>query len=261
MKNPEFSIITICHNAAANLEQTIQSVLCQNYKNLEYIIIDGKSTDATAKILDKYKADIDHLTSEPDKGIADAMNKGLKQASGNWILFLHAGDYLLSEDTISTVQAYIQKNFGYDIYAFNILFGDSNRWMEKQSKGFRPWINIKTQFQHQGAVCSGRVFQKVGNFDTGYKIAVDYDWFLRAYRAGSRAKIINETISFMRNDGISSQVDEDNLKLRLSEEKSIHYKHCRSWFLKAGYAVWWRLYPFYKLRKYGLMEKQESEKS
>ena len=59
MKTPKFSIITICYNAAANLEQTIQSVLCQNYKNLEYIIIDGKSTDATATILDKYKSDID----------------------------------------------------------------------------------------------------------------------------------------------------------------------------------------------------------
>ena len=260
-KFPKFSVITICHNAAARLEQTIQSVLCQNYKNLEYIIIDGKSTDATATILDKYRADIDYLTSEPDKGIADAMNKGLKYSAGDWILFLHAGDYLLSCDIISTVQAYIQKNLGYDIYAFNILFGDSNCWLERQSKGFRPWINIKTQFQHQGAVCSGQVFQKVGSFDTGYKIAVDYDWFLRAYRAGARAKIINEAISFMRNDGISSQIDEDNLKLRLSEEKSIHYRHCNSWLLKAGYAVWWRLYPFYKLRKYGLMAKQESEKS
>ena len=133
--------------------------------------------------------------------------------------------------------------------------------MEKQSKGFQAWINIKTQFQHQSTICSDRIFQKIGNFDTDYKIAMDYDWFLRAYRAGSRAKTINEAISFMTNDGISSQVDEDNLKLRLSEEKSIHYKHCCSWLLKAGYAVWWRLYPFYKLRKYGLMAKQESEKS
>ena len=261
MKTPEFSIVTVCYNAAVNLEQTIQSVLCQDYKNLEYIVIDGQSVDATATILDKYKADIDHLTSEPDKGIADAMNKGLKYAAGDWILFLHAGDYLLSSDTISTVQAYIQKNSGYDIYAFNILFGNSKRWVERQSRGFRPWINIKTQFQHQGAVCSDRVFQKIGNFDTDYKIAVDYDWFLRAYRTGARAKTINEAVSFMRNDGISSQADKDNLRLRLSEEKSIHYRHCNSWLLKAVYAIWWRLYTFYKFRKYGLMAKQECEKS
>ena len=256
MKIPKFSIVTVCYNAATNLEQTIQSVLCQDYKNLEYIVIDGKSADATATILNKYKTDIDCLISEPDKGIADAMNKGLKQASGDWILFLHAGDYLLSDDNISIAQAYIQKNFGYDIYAFNILFGDSNRWVEKQSKGFRPWINVKTQFQHQGAVCSDQIFQKIGNFDTDYKIAVDYDWFLRAYRAGSRARTVDKAISFMRNDGISSQVDKNNLRLRLSEEKSIHYKHCYSWLLKAGYTIWWRLYPLYKLRKYGLMAKK-----
>ena len=73
MKTPKFSIITICYNAAAQLEQTIQSVLCQDCTNLEYILVDGASTDSTAAILDKYNTDIDHLISEPDDGIADAM--------------------------------------------------------------------------------------------------------------------------------------------------------------------------------------------
>ena len=213
MKHPQFSIITVCYNADTHLEQTIQSVLYQDYANLEYIVIDGKSTDTTAIILDKYRANIDHITCEPDKDIADAMNKGLKRASGDWLLFLNAGDYLLFKNTISMALAHIQKNPSYDIYAFNTRFGDSNHWVQKQSRGFHPWINFKTQFQHQGSICSDRIFQKVGNFDAGYKIAMDYDWFLRAYRAGSRAKTINEAISFMRNDGISSQVDRDTLKL------------------------------------------------
>ena len=167
MKHPQFSIITVCCNADTHLEQTIQSVLCQNYPNLEYIVIDGKSTDTTATILDKYKAKIDHLTSETDKGIADAMNKGLKAASGDWILFLHAGDYLLSKNTISLALAHIQKNPGYDIYAFNILFGDSNRWVEKQAKGFQPWINFKIGFPNQGVICSDQIFERIGNFDIG----------------------------------------------------------------------------------------------
>ena len=261
MKTPKFSIITICYNAAAHLEQTIQSVLRQDCANLEYILVDGASTDSTAAILDKYNTDIDHLISEPDDGIADAMNKGLKHASGDWLLFLHAGDYLLFDNAISMVLTHIQKNPGYDIYAFNILFGDSNQWIEKQSRGFRSWINFKTQFQHQGTICNDRIFKKVGNFDTGYKIAMDYDWFLRAYRAGSRAKTINEAISFMRNNGISSQLNSDTLKLRLSEEKSIHYAHCRSWILKAGYALWWRLYPLYKLNKHEPTAKRNNEQS
>ena len=250
MKHPQFSIITVCYNASIHLEQTIQSILCQDYTHLEYIVIDGKSTDATATILDKYKTKINHITSEPDKGIADAMNKGLKHASGDWLLFLHAGDYLLSGRTISMVLENIQKNPGYDIYAFSTLFGESKQWAEKQSRGFHPWINVKTQFQHQGAICSDRIFQKIGNFDTDYKIAMDYDWFLRAHRAGSRARTVNEAISFMRNDGISSRLDKDTLTLRLSEEKSIHHAHCHSWLLRAGYALWWRLYPLYKLSKH-----------
>lgn len=257
MNFPQFSVITICYNAATHLEQTIQSVLCQNYPNLEYIVIDGKSTDSTAIILDKYKRDIDYLISEPDQGIADAMNKGLKRISGDWILFLHAGDYLLSGDSISLAQRCIQKKPGYDIYAFNILFGDANQWMEKKSKGFQSLINIKTQFKHQGAISSCQIFQKVGNFDAGYRIAMDYDWFLRAYRSGSRARTVNKAISFMRNNGISSRLDKEILSLRLSEEKSIHYAHCHSWLLRAIYAVWWRLYPLYKLGKHWLMKKSE----
>lgn len=260
MKHPQFSIVTVCQNAATHLEQTIQSVLYQDYADLEYIVIDGKSTDATATILDKYKAKIDHITSETDKGIADAMNKGLKRASGYWILFLHAGDFLLSNDSISIARSYIQKNSGYDIYTFNILFGDSNHWVEKQSRGFHPWTNFKFGFPHQGIICSNQIFQRIGNFDTDYKINMDYDLFLRAYRAGSRAKIINKAISFMRNNGISSRLDKETLSLRLSEEKSIHYAHCHSWLLRAIYAVWWRLYPLYKLGKYRFIAKQENEK-
>ncbi len=259
MKKPKFSIITICHNAAAHLEQTIQSVVYQDYANLEYIIIDGKSTDTTAIILDKYREYINHLISEPDKGIADAMNKGLEYAAGDWILFLHAGDYLLSSNSISKVLADIQESPGYDIYAFGILLGNSNQWVEKQSRGFQLWINLKTQFQHQGAICSDRIFQKIGNFDVSYKIAMDYDWFLRAYRAGARARTVNEAISFMRNDGISSRLDKNTLKLRLSEEKIIHHVHCHSWLLKAGYALWWCFYPLYKFGKHGLMAKKENE--
>lgn len=257
MKTPRFSIITVCQNSASNLEQTIQSVLCQDYRNLEYIVIDGQSVDATTIILDTYKADINYLTSEPDQGISDAMNKGLKRISGDWLLFLNAGDYLLSKNTISLALAHIKKNPDYDIYAFDIIFGDSNHWMKKQSRGFHPWINFKNGFPHQGVVCSDRIFKKIGNFNLGYKINMDYDWFLRAYRAGSRAKIINEAISFMRNDGISSRLDKETLSLRLSEEKSIHYAHCQSWLLRTGYAVWWRLYPLYKLGKHGLMKKSE----
>ena len=250
MTHPQFSIITVCYNADTHLEQTIQSVLCQDYANLEYIVIDGKSTDATATILDKYKAKIDHITSETDKGIADAMNKGLKAASGDWILFLHAGDYLLSGNAISMALANIQKNPGYDIYAFNILLGDSNHWVEKHSRGFHPWINFKIGFPHQGVICSEQIFERIGNFDIGYKVNMDYDWLLRAYRAGSRAKTVNAAISFMRNNGISSRLDKETLRLRLSEEKSIHHTHCHSWLLRTGYAVWWRLYPLYKLGKY-----------
>ena len=97
----KITIITVCYNAVNVLEKTICSVLNQSYKNIEYIIIDGKSTDGTLNIIKKYDTYITRWTSEPDKGIFDAMNKGVSYSHGNWVLFLNSGDYLCDEFVIS----------------------------------------------------------------------------------------------------------------------------------------------------------------
>lgn len=101
MSTPKISIITVCYNAAATIESTIQSVISQDYPSIEYIIIDGKSTDGTMTIINRYSDKIDIVISEKDNGIYDAMNKGIDLASGEWITFKNAGDLFLSHDTLT----------------------------------------------------------------------------------------------------------------------------------------------------------------
>ena len=98
--HPKFSIITVTYNAGAVLEDTIQSVITQTYKNMEYIIVDGGSKDRTLQIIEQYKEHIHTVISEPDKGLYDAMNKGIKLATGDYLCFLNAGDELHEDDTL-----------------------------------------------------------------------------------------------------------------------------------------------------------------
>ena len=98
--HPKFSLITVTYNAGAVLEDTIQSIITQTYKNVEYILIDGASTDNTMRIIERYRDHIHTVVSEPDQGLYDAMNKGLSLATGDYVCFLNAGDCLHEDDTL-----------------------------------------------------------------------------------------------------------------------------------------------------------------
>jgi len=121
LKTPLISIITISLNAEKHIEQTIQSVLSQTYKNTEYILVDGGSTDRTAEIINQYRDRIDHFISEHDDGIADAMNKGLALATGDYVVFLHADDYFKNDSSLEHAVAYLDETT--EILACDIQFG------------------------------------------------------------------------------------------------------------------------------------------
>ena len=109
MQQPVFSIITITYNASRWVESTILNVLSQSYPNIEYIVIDGGSTDGTVDIIKQYASGISYWVSEPDKGIYDAMNKGLEKATGDYVWFINAGDSLYTSDTVQSVASLAQK--------------------------------------------------------------------------------------------------------------------------------------------------------
>ena len=237
------SVITIGYNSANSIEQTITSVIAQTYPNKEYLIIDGGSKDETIDIIEQYEAQIDQWISERDDGISDAMNKGLKIATGDWILFLHSDDYLVGKDSLEKAVAMIETNI--DILACNIYFkyGETIKLAKPHGWNFR--MNFKVGLWHQAILCRKQLFERIGGFDKAFKLAMDYDFLLRAFRANTKVKIVHMPLSVMRKTGISSRTDPSSLKRRFLEERQVHKKNCDSAFLSAVYGVYWPLYQAY----------------
>lgn len=250
MKSPFISIITITLNAEKYLEQTIQSVLSQTYKNIEYIVVDGGSTDRTVEIINKYKNQIDHFISENDEGIADAINKGIALATGDYIVFLHADDYFKNDSSLEKALEFFEETT--DIIACSIQFGKQLKIYEP--RGFNFWTNFKG-IPHQGTLCRRSLIEKLNGFDKQFQICMDFDFFLRAYH--SRARLIKAPVvlAVMRDTGISSQQDWENLKMRFDEERRVHEKNCGSFSMSMLYKLYWFLYLPYRHMSYVMKKK------
>jgi len=247
LKSPLISIITITLNAETYLGQTIQSVLNQTCKNIEYIIVDGGSTDGTLGVIEKYKNEIAHIISEKDEGIADAMNKGAALAQGDYIIFLHADDYFAHDNAIEAVVEKMDRTA--DIVACNIQYGV--RQSTCKPRGFNFWFNFKQGIYHQGIVCRRDLIEKLNGFDTQFRIAMDYDFFLRAYRRGAKLIKVPAVLSVMRDTGISSRQDWQSLKVRFNEERRVHEKNCGASSMRILYKLYWFLYlPYRKVSSF-----------
>ena len=190
MLKPRLSIITIVYNNVADIERTLQSVINQSYKNIEYIVIDGGYTDGTLEILTKHKANIQQLVSEPDKGIYDAMNKGLALATGDYVLFMNSGDELFASDTVEKVFA---SGDDADIY-----YGETEMInAEGESLGQRrhkapekfTWRDFKygMSISHQAIYIKKSLTAPYNN--TLYGLSADIDWILNAAKRAK--KIVN----------------------------------------------------------------------
>ena len=176
----KLSIITINYNHAADLSKTIQSVKNQTWKNFEYIIIDGGSTDESVAIIQHHKRDIAYWVSERDKGVFHAMNKGIEKASGEYLLMLNAGDYLCDSSVLERV-------FGSNIYHEDILTGDVYR--EEDGKIFEKscfpdvlTFNLfrKGSLCHQGTFIKRQLHELIGLYDEDLKYSSDWKFFVLA---------------------------------------------------------------------------------
>lgn len=254
MNSKKISIITITFNSDSHLAQTIASVATQSYENFEYIIIDGGSTDNTLEIIQANKKNIDLWISEPDNGIADAMNKGLSVASGEYILFLHSDDYLLDNTVIEKAAQHLDGQT--DIILLDIYLEKNKHRTYSRPRGFNWWLNFKNGIHHQSVFCCRKLFQKIGNFDEKFRIAMDYDFFLRAYRDGASNKKINMPLAVMRMTGVSSQKDWPTLLHRFTEEKKVHFKNCPNHFMSVIYMIFWNMYLPYRKLLFALQDKK-----
>lgn len=178
MLDRKYTVITVCKNEGKTLEQTILSVKNQTYKNIEHIIIDGKSTDETVSILEKYKNSL-VILSENDKGIYDAMNKGLKLATGDFIIFINANDYFYDEKVIENVNSLIDKHKNVEFLYGQGVFVELNNPTKIVSIIANNFIKNVYDicdcggFNHQAIFYSKTLFERCGVFSTNYKIVSD----------------------------------------------------------------------------------------
>lgn len=199
---PLISIITVTYNAATTLEKTIKSVISQSFTNFEFLIIDGNSTDDTMKIVSKYSSQIATIISEDDKGIYDAMNKGILAAKGKYLLFLGADDVLLDLNTLSNCNNDLSPD-KYDLLVGNVIYDTGNKFMS--NFGFKTLLN--NTVHHQGAFYSKRLFKNF-LYDISYRLIADYELNLFIYlnRKKYKYKFINETICICADGGESRKI-------------------------------------------------------
>ena len=200
---PLISIITVCYNAEKVIEDTIISVLSQKFNNYEYIIIDGQSSDRTNLIIEKYKARIDYWKSEPDNGIYDAMNKGIKSSTGEWIIFMNAGDTFVNEYVLLNVAPFLKMR-QYDVIYGDTFIKDKNRTLLKKALPLNT-ITLSLPFCHQSVFVRSNIMKNY-LFDMKFKIAADYNFFFKIYKLKYKFQHINNIISvYDSSDGISSK--------------------------------------------------------
>jgi len=215
----KISVITVCKNAEAHIEQAIQSVVNQTYPDVEYLIIDGKSSDRTLAIAQKYASKIARIVSEPDGGIYAAMNKGIRMATGDFLYFLNSDDYLVNPQVLQDLVHYIKQQPKCDF-----IYGQLEVRIQQRHHTAklipRPPEELKQALlsysegpQHAASFFGRHLFETLGMFDETYRISADYDWFLRLAQYPEAAVCyFPQVIASFSNQGLSCREQTLSLK-------------------------------------------------
>ena len=209
------TIITVCYNSESTIRDTLESVFNQNYEDIEYIIIDGLSKDNTIKIIHEQGEKITHFTSEPDKGIYDAMNKGIDLANGDIIGILNSDDLYYDKEIISLIANIFQEDNNIDAVYGNLLYFET----ENPHKSVRYWKSISFYedffddgfiIPHPTLFVRKSVYDNLGNYYPYFKISSDYEFMIRAFK-------VNKFIPFY--------LDKVIVKMRMGGESTKNWKN------------------------------------
>ena len=208
------SVVTICYNARADLQKTMQSVSEQSCPKFEYVIQDGNSTDGTQEMVARLAPSLFpdnnlQYVQQRDAGIYDAMNKAVENCHGEWIVFLNAGDVFPENETLKAIDQFLQDHKDCDVVYGNAIIDDNGEkclWEANLSL-----IQQKMPFCHQACLMRKSLLQQL-RFDTDYRIAADYDLVLRAYRQGARFVFFDQSMAVFELSGVSSTQYEARVK-------------------------------------------------
>ncbi|HPE99044.1 MAG TPA: glycosyltransferase family 2 protein [Bacteroidales bacterium] len=253
------SIITITYNAEKVLEKTMQSVLQQKNGSVEYVIVDGNSKDKTVEIIQRFEKEIAEgkypavkssdfrYISEPDKGLYDAMNKGMQMATGDFVWFINAGDKIFDEHTVEKIENALRLNPSSDVvYGQSLMIGENDQPLGERHK-IAP-ANLKKKHLLRGlVVCHQSILVRKSIaplYDLQYRISADYDWTAKVLAVSKHNLFIDDYISRFMISGLSAQHRKKSWKERFCIMKK-HFGLCRT--LWAHFIIIMK-YPF--TRKY-----------
>ncbi len=217
--HPRFSIVTVTYNAENVLNDTIQSIVTQTYRNVEYIIVDGGSTDGTMHIVDRYRPMISIVVSEPDNGLYDAMNKGIALATGDYICFLNAGDAFHEDDTL---QRMVHSLRGMELP--DVIYGDTDivdaegHFLHKRRLSPPKKLTWKS-FENGMLVCHQAFFArtklaKATPYDLTYRFSADFDWCVRILKQAAVTHHTHLTLIDYLNEGMTTENHQASLRER-----------------------------------------------
>lgn len=206
--NIKVSIITISYNSAQTIERTIQSVLAQKYLNIEYIIVDGGSTDGTVDVIKKYSDCITWI-SEKDEGISDAFNKGIKLSSGDLICMMNSDDYMAENAIEVVVNAYEDE---VDIYYGDVIVVDQDDNSFHRKPRRLGYFKYSQPIFHQSTYINRRAYARYGLYDVGLKMAMDYELLYKMYLGGVKFKYVGQILATFSLQGLSGSNEIKNAK-------------------------------------------------
>jgi glycosyltransferase involved in cell wall biosynthesis len=203
-RGPFFSVITVTLNRAAGLERAIRSLQAQNERDVEHVVIDGGSSDATVALLQDARAGVDVWVSERDAGIADALNKGIALASGEWIVLLHADDEL-APGALRHWKQMARSGDDADVLSCAIRFVDANGQPGREVLPEPGRMARGMSMPHPGMAVKRSLYERIGLFRTDFRVAMDYEFTLRAQKLGARIRCDTAVVVLMQMGGASDR--------------------------------------------------------
>ena len=218
LNKPLISIITINYNDKIGLERTFNSVINQTYQEFEYIVIDGGSTDGSKELIEQYNDKINYWISEPDKGVYNAMNKGILKANGKYLLFLNSGDEFFGLNVLKENLKFIHT---YDLVYFNInVVGEQDNYIKKYPEKISFSYMYHDTLPHPATFIKKNLFNVIGLYDENLKIVSDWKFFILALvKYNATYNYNNIVLTKFYFDGISSR--KENLTLLMSEREKV----------------------------------------
>lgn len=230
MQRPKVTVVTVCLNTVDTIAETMESVLGQTYENLEYLVIDGMSTDGTQEVIRRYESDERvRAVFERDSGLYNAMNKGVDRCSGEYIIFMNSGDLFHDERVVADMVPHLHADL---VYGNTLRKKARGEQLEKYHGKYKlMWLLLSGRMMSHQSLFTKTDIMRAFRFDERYRITADYDFVVRAKKSKCSIKYVDRTVSIMNNiEGISARIENYDI-MRAEDDRSLRENFVALYYL------------------------------